>query len=125
MNNLILGINSTGFNTASCLIKNGKLISAVEEERIIREKRTRKFPIESIKYNLLKAGVSFDQLNTIAISWNPAINLEAHNLAQSERSRFLGEIFYSVPSHLLKLSKNKVGDISEQQIELSNKSKIK
>lgn len=125
MNNLILGINSTGFNTASCIIKNGKLISAVEEERIIREKRTRKFPIESIKYNLLKVGVSFDQLNTIAISWNPAINLEAHNLAQSERSRFLGEIFYSVPSHLLKLSKNKVGDISEQQIELSNKSKIK
>jgi carbamoyltransferase len=125
LSNLILGINSTGFNTASCLIKNGKLISAVEEERIIREKRTRKFPIESIKYNLLKADASFDQLNTIAISWNPAINLEAHNLAQSERSRFLGEIFYSVPSHLLKLSKNKVGDISEQQIELSNKSKIK
>ncbi len=125
MSNLILGINATGFNTASCLIKNGKLISAVEEERIIREKRTRKFPIESIKYNLLKGGISFDKLNTIAISWNPAINLEAHNLAQSERSRYLGEIFYSVPSHLLKLSKNKTGEISEQQIELSNKSKIK
>jgi carbamoyltransferase len=125
LSNLILGINATGFNTASCLIKNGKLISAVEEERIIREKRTRKFPIESIKYNLLKGGISFDKLNTIAISWNPAINLEAHNLAQSERSRYLGEIFYSVPSHLLKLSKNKTGEISEQQIELSNKSKIK
>ena len=125
MSSYILGINSAGFNTASCLIKDGELVSGVEEERIIREKRTRKFPTQSIKYNLSSAGIAFDQLSTIAISWNPAINLEAHNLAQSETSRFLGEIFYNVPSHLLKISESQAGEISEQQIELSNKSKIR
>lgn len=121
----ILGINSTGYNTSSCLVKNGKLIGGVEEERLIREKRTRKFPTEGIKWCLNKQKISLDRINTIAISWNPAINIEAFNVAHSERSRYLGEIFYNVPSHLLKLKNSKAGEISEQQIELSDKSKIK
>lgn len=125
MSNLILGLNTTGFNTASCLIKNGRLISGVEEERIIREKRTRKFPIAGIKWNLLNSKIVIDELNVIAIGWNPAINLEVYSLAQSERLRFLGEIFYNVPNHLFRLTKNKAGEISEQQIELSNGLKLK
>lgn len=125
MSNFILGINSTGFNTSSCLIKDGKIIGCVEEERLTREKRTRKFPSESIRWNLSRAKISLNKVDTIAISWNPAINLETYNAAQSERLRHLGEIFYSVPNHLLKLNNEKAGDVSEQQIELSNKSKIK
>ena len=125
MSNFILGLNTTGFNTASCLIKDGKLISGVEEERIIREKRTRKFPIAGIKWNLLNSKILIDELNVIAIGWNPAINLEVYSLAQSERLRFLGELFYNVPNHLFRLTKNKAGEISEQQIELSNGSKLK
>lgn len=120
-----MGLNTTGFNTASCLIKDGRLISGVEEERIIREKRTRKFPIAGIKWNLLNSKIVIDELNVIAIGWNPAINLEVYSLAQSERLRFLGEIFYNVPNHLFRLTKNKAGEISEQQIELSNGSKLK
>ncbi len=120
-----MGLNTTGFNTASCLIKDGRLISGIEEERIIREKRTRKFPIAGIKWNLLNSKILIDELDAIAIGWNPAINLEAYSLAQSERLRFLGEIFYNVPNHLFRLTKNKAGEISEQQIELSNGSKLK
>jgi carbamoyltransferase len=125
LSNFILGLNTTGFNTASCLIKDGRLISGIEEERIIREKRTRKFPIAGIKWNLLNSKILIDELDAIAIGWNPAINLEAYSLAQSERLRFLGEIFYNVPNHLFRLTKNKAGEISEQQIELSNGSKLK
>jgi predicted NodU family carbamoyl transferase len=50
--NYILGLNAYGFNTSATLLKNGILIGAIEEERLSREKRTRKFPINSIKYLL-------------------------------------------------------------------------
>ena len=39
----ILGLNAYGFNTSATLLKNGILIGAIEEERLSREKRTRKF----------------------------------------------------------------------------------
>ena len=42
MNELILGVNSCGYNTSSALLRNGEVLFAVEEERIIRslEKRS-------------------------------------------------------------------------------------
>ena len=41
----ILGINAIGFNTSASLIIKNKIIGAVEEERLNREKRTRKLEI--------------------------------------------------------------------------------
>ena len=54
MSELILGVNSCGYNTSSALLRNGEVLFAVEEERIIRDKRTRKFPIRGIEYGLKK-----------------------------------------------------------------------
>ena len=48
----ILGLNAIGFNTSASLVINGRIVGAVEEERLNREKRTRKFPILSLKYLL-------------------------------------------------------------------------
>jgi len=99
----ILGISPVGFNTSSALLVDGKCLFAVEEERLIREKRTRKFPCHGIHAALSQANLSIPDIDTIAVSWNPAINLEAHSSPQSARTRYLGEIFYSVPSHLMSL----------------------
>ena len=74
--NYILGINAFGFNTSASLLKNGVLTGVVEEERLYREKRTRKFPIKSIHNLLNKENISFKDLSAIGILWNPAINLE-------------------------------------------------
>ena len=52
--NYILGLNAIGFNTSASLLKNGKLIGAIEEERLTRNKRTRSFPNLSIEYLLKK-----------------------------------------------------------------------
>ncbi len=100
-------------------------MTAVEEERLIREKRTRKFPSQGIQWQLKQAGIRLEDLSAIAIGWNPAINLDAHNAAQSARARYLGELFYSVPSHLMALQKSGAGPVSEQQIELANGHKLK
>jgi len=112
----ILGVSPVGFNTSSSLIVDGKCVFAVEEERMVREKRTRKFPFRGIDAALSKADLSISDIDTIAVSWNPAINLEAHSAPQSSKPRYLGEIFYSVPSHLMTLQ------AQEREIVLSRQS---
>jgi len=116
-NSTILGLNAIGFNTASALIVNGKCEFAVEEERLTREKRTRRFPESGIRTALAYSDISLNEVDTVAIAWNPAINLEAHRATESGQPRFLGEIFYSVPSNLMALNPNKKEiQISKQSI---------
>ena len=45
----ILGLNSGEYNSSACILKNGKVIFSVQEERLNREKFTKKFPIKSIE----------------------------------------------------------------------------
>ena len=49
----ILGINSGEYNSSACILKNGQIKFAIQEERLNREKFTKKFPYQSIK-NVLK-----------------------------------------------------------------------
>ena len=79
----ILGLNAIGFNTSASLLKDGKLIGAIEEERLTRNKRTRSFPNLSIEYLLKKNNLSFKDINAVGISWNPTINLEKFDKANS------------------------------------------
>ncbi len=120
-NSTILGLNSAGFNTSSALVVDGKCVFAVEEERLVREKRTRRFPTSGIRAALSHADLSFEDIDTVAVGWNPAINLEAHSAPQSARARYLGEIFYNVPSHLMSLGpKGQEIALSRQSIEYEN-----
>jgi len=120
----ILGLNAVGFNTSSALLKGGEVFSAVEEERLLRDKRTRRFPSAGIKFHLDKAGIKLSNLKAIAVAWNPATNLEAHNASQSARPRYLGEIFYSVPSYLMSLQKSGAAETSRQTIALEDGTEI-
>ena len=42
----ILGINHDMYISSAAIIEDGKIIAACTEERLTREKRTRKFPIK-------------------------------------------------------------------------------
>ena len=50
---IILGINFRHGDASACIIKNGKILSAVEEERFTQIKYCSHFPINSIKYCLV------------------------------------------------------------------------
>ena len=123
-NSIVLGINSVGYNTSSALLRDGKVVFAVEEERLIREKRTRNFPFQGIREALKVSGLQFDDLDAVAISWNPAINLEALNLPQSSRARYYGEIFYSVPNQLMSLKRGNFSSLSQQIIDFMDGKKL-
>src|SRR5207248_10941389 len=71
----ILGINAYHAGASACLIRDGELIAATEEERFRRIKYWAGFPAEAIRYCLAEAGVSAYDLDHVGISRNPSANL--------------------------------------------------
>jgi len=72
---LILGLNAYHGDSAACLVEDGKLICAIEEERIRRIKHWAGLPIESIKWCLKYSNVDVRDIDYIAISRNPSAHL--------------------------------------------------
>jgi carbamoyltransferase len=121
----ILGLNCSGFNSSCAFIRDGEVLFAVEEERLIRQKRTRLFPQSGIRTGLKELGMKFEDLDSVAIGWNPTINLETFNSSQANNLRFLGELFTSVPLNLMKLQNRSSGSHSSQYLSLDNGKEIK
>lgn len=71
----ILGINAYHGGASACLIQDGKLLAAVEEERFNRQKYWAGFPVQAIRYCLEAAGISPYDLDHVGISRNPGANL--------------------------------------------------
>ena len=71
----ILSISSYLHNASAALISNGQLLSAVEEERLNKEKYTNAFPYNSIKFCLDQNKMTFDDIDAIAIGWNPYLEI--------------------------------------------------
>jgi len=67
--NYILGIFPNK-NSSACLLKNGEIIAVGEEERFNRIKTTSSLPIQSIRYVLKEASISFKEVDHIAIAWD-------------------------------------------------------
>jgi len=83
---IILGINAYHGDAAAAIIRDGKLLAAVEEERFNRFKHCAGFPIESIKYCLQVAGVGIDGVEHIGISRDPSAHLHKKVLFAASRA---------------------------------------
>ena len=71
---LVLGINAYHGDSSAAIVRDGRLIAAVEEERFNRIKHWAGLPVESMRYCLREAGVKFGELEHIAINLNPRVN---------------------------------------------------
>ena len=71
----ILGLNAFHGDSSACLLKDGVVINATEEERFRRIKHWAGFPSEAIKFCLDDARISVQDLNYITISRNPKANI--------------------------------------------------
>jgi carbamoyltransferase len=65
---VIVGINAYHGDSAACVVVDGKLVAAVEEERFRRIKHWAGFPSESIAYCLREASVSLSDVDLIAVN---------------------------------------------------------
>ena len=64
----VLGLNAYHADAAACLVKDGDLVAAVEEERFRRIKHWGGFPSESIRYCLAEAGISLGDVAHVAVN---------------------------------------------------------
>lgn len=71
----ILGINAYHGDASAALVVDGQLVAAVEEERFNRIKHWAGFPAESIRWCLQEGGIRAEDLDHVAISFNPRANL--------------------------------------------------
>ena len=99
---IILGLNCFHGDASAAVFRDGELIAAAEEERFNREKRTRKFPIKSINFCLKKLNIKFEDLSAIAVSWNPAINLEHFNANMSQHFGYFPSMLHSTLNYIIK-----------------------
>jgi len=72
---LILGLNAYHGDSSACILKNGLLIAAAEEERFNRIKHWSGFPKESVEYCLKEGKVSIDDIDYVALNRNPKAHI--------------------------------------------------
>lgn len=72
----ILGISAFYHDSAACLVQDGKIVSAVQEERFTRKKHDDRFPVHAVTYCLEEAGLTIDELDAIAFYDKPFLKFE-------------------------------------------------
>ena len=72
----ILGISAFYHDSAACLIKDGVIIAAVQEERFSRKKHDSSFPDQAIEYCLRKEGLSREGIDYIVFYDKPFLKFE-------------------------------------------------
>ncbi|WP_461453553.1 carbamoyltransferase family protein [Mucilaginibacter sp.] len=72
----ILGISAYYHDSAACLIQDGNILSAVQEERFTRIKNDAAFPEKSINYCLQQAGINLNRVDHIVYYEKPFLKFE-------------------------------------------------
>ncbi len=71
----ILGLNAYHADAAACLLIDGKIIAAAEEERFNRVKHSAGLPKNAIRYCLKEARLDLKDLDTVVVAHDPAANV--------------------------------------------------
>ena len=67
----ILGISAYFHDSAAALVKDGKVIVAIQEERLTRKKQDSRLPVKAAKFCLEQAGISINEVQKIAYYEKP------------------------------------------------------
>ena len=69
---IILGLNAYHGDAAACLVRDGEIVAAAEEERFRRIKHWAGFPTEAIRYCLAEAHATLADVDHVAVNSNPS-----------------------------------------------------
>ena len=72
----ILGISAFYHDSAACLVKDGEIIAAAQEERFTRKKHDHNFPKNAIDFCLKFAGISINEIEYTAFYDKPFLKFE-------------------------------------------------
>jgi carbamoyltransferase len=72
----ILGISAFYHDSAACLVKDGEIIAAAQEERFTRIKHDHSFPVHAARYCLKEAGITAEQLDYVGFYDKPLLKFD-------------------------------------------------
>lgn len=72
----ILGISAYYHDSAACIVIDGEIIAAAQEERFTRKKHDLKFPEHAINYCLSEASISPDEIDFVVFYDKPFLKFE-------------------------------------------------
>jgi carbamoyltransferase len=72
---IVLGINAYHGDAAACLVRDGRLVAAAEEERFRRLKHWAGFPSQAIRWCLEEAGATLADVSHVAVNQDAKANL--------------------------------------------------
>ena len=72
----ILGISAFYHDSAACLLKDGEIVAAAQEERFTRKKHDAGFPHHAIQYCLEEAEISASQIDNVVFYEKPFVKFE-------------------------------------------------
>ena len=88
--------------SSSALIRDGEVAAAAAEERFNREKMSTKFPLQSAQWCLKSQGLDWDDVDLIAVAWNPMRNVHAASRRWVSEISWRGELLSHVPTQLMR-----------------------
>ena len=72
----ILGISAYYHDSAACILSDGEIIAAAQEERFTRKKGDPSFPIRAVEYCLTEAGIGVADLTAVGFYDKPLLKFE-------------------------------------------------
>src|SRR2546425_1857916 len=72
----ILGISAFYHDSAACLVRDGEIVAAAQEERFTRKKGDPDFPRQSVDYCLRKAGIRIGDVQHVGFYDKPLLKFE-------------------------------------------------
>ena len=72
----ILGISAYYHDSAACLLRDGEIVAAAQEERFTRKKHDPAFPANAVRYCLSEGGISTADVQHVAFYDKPFIKFE-------------------------------------------------
>jgi len=72
----ILGISAFYHDSAACLVADGEIVAAAQEERFTRVKHDHNFPVNAARYCLQEAGITAEQLDFVGFYDKPLLKFD-------------------------------------------------
>ena len=72
----ILGLSAFYHDSAACLVRDGEIVAAAQEERFTRKKHDHRFPAHAVRYCLDEAGITANDLDHVAFYDKPWLKFE-------------------------------------------------
>src|SRR6266702_7445562 len=72
----ILGLSAFYHGSAACLVRDGEIIAAAQEERFTRKKHDASFPEQAVRYCLRESGLNVNELDYVTFYEKPFLKFD-------------------------------------------------